>query len=256
MTELARFVEELRLTLYEKEIILYLSTVDMADARAIYKNSKVPQGRIYSVLQELKQKGFVEITPTKPKKYQIKNIKESLKQYLKQKQDDLQEKIIEVKDLEIKPKSFLQEEKAPSVNFYYGREEHLKAVVTLRENAKKELLQMAPLFAGHYASMLSVQRALKRGVKMKILVWNITAKNKKQIRNCITNGGEIRKSTAADAFSIVIKDSSETLIGVQDFRKKEERLVVHTQNPSLIKALRDTFFRLWRQATPITKKDL
>ena len=80
--DLVQFIDKLDLNCYEKEIILFLASIDNAEAKTIYKNTKVPQGRIYSVLNNLVQKNLIKIIPTSPKKYKIENVKDSLKMYL------------------------------------------------------------------------------------------------------------------------------------------------------------------------------
>ncbi|MBU0471635.1 MAG: hypothetical protein KKF65_03355, partial [Nanoarchaeota archaeon] len=79
--QLFEFIDKLKLTSYEKEIIIYLARIQTADAKLIYKNTHVPKGRIYQVLSELQHKGFVTTIPTNPKKYEIKDIKAILKLY-------------------------------------------------------------------------------------------------------------------------------------------------------------------------------
>ena len=106
---LLQFIEGLNLNKYEKEIILFLSEVSSATANQVYKNTKVPQGRIYSVLNQLKEKQIIEVMPTSPKKYLIKDIKLVLKNYLKGKQEELEQKIRLVNKIETKPLTILNE---------------------------------------------------------------------------------------------------------------------------------------------------
>lgn len=254
--KLTQFLDSLKLTIYEKEIINYLASVDAADAKIIYKNIRVPQGRIYSVLNELNHKGIINIIPTSPKKYQIKDIKISLKNYINKSKYDLDEKISLVENLEIKPKIFNLEKNDPSVNIFTGVDEHLNAIITLRDSAKEELLQIAPLFRGTFASNLSLQNSLKRGIVVKIIVSKITNENKKNIIDCIKLGAEVRQLNSFDLLSTLIKDSSEFLLGVENYKNKEERINLFSKNQALLLTLRQTFFNLWKNAKLITNKDI
>jgi len=251
---LLQFLEGLKLNKYEKEIILFLSSVNSATANQIYKNTKVPQGRIYSVLNELKQERLIEIIPTSPKKYQIKDIETSLKDYLNKKKNEIEEKISIANEIETKPRSIL-DEKETSVRILLGREEHLAMVTALRENAKKELLQMAPTFGSTPASDLSLQRALLRGVKEKVIVKKITPINKNKIKICIKNGGEVRRLNSPDLLALLIKDSSEFLLGVHKI-DEDERTMIFSKNKSLLILLTKTFNDFWKKAKPITLKEV
>ena len=251
--ELKEYLNDLKLNSYEKEIIFYLASVDSAGAKSIYKNTKVPKGRIYSVLQELSKAGFVAVIPTSPKKYQIKDIKESLRNYLDDKQTQLKDKAQQVDNIQISPKVYIQDTKEPSVQFFTGRDEHIGAVVALRNKAEKELLQMAPRFQGNFASKLSLQKVLQRGVKVKVIVSGVTELNKKSIQNCLKYGGEVKVYEADSWFAMMIKDSEELLISLQNREKNEERLTTITQSEPLILAMRNLFLQFWKKAKPIKK---
>ena len=81
---LALFLDGLSLTSYEKSAILCLAGVESADAQTVHTQSKIPQGRVYSVLNELREKGIVTVIPTSPKQYKIGSVKGALKNYLEQ----------------------------------------------------------------------------------------------------------------------------------------------------------------------------
>lgn len=254
--ELFQYLDKLRLTLYEKEIIVYLSSIDLATANNICKNAKIPQGRIYSVLNDLQKKGFVLTIPGKPKKYQIKNIKESLEFYLEKKKAELNEKVEQIKDLELKPKSYNIQENEPSVKILSGREEHLNEVIRFRESAKKELLQTAPSFIGTFATRLSLRKALEINKKIKIIIFEINSRNKVNIETSLKYGAEIRVSKSISGFSMMIKDSNEAMFSAHSYENKEERTAICSRNKGLIFALKNTFLNLWNKAKPVTLKDL
>jgi len=249
--ELTAFLETLNLGIYEKQVIVYLASVSSADAKLIYKNTKVPKGRIYSVLQRLQELGFVNVLPTSPKKYRIKNIKGALRQYFNNKKSVLDEKLKTIDKLELKPKQFNINKNNPSVFVFSGREEHLNAIISFRESAKKELMQVAPLFKGSFASNLSLQRALSRGVKVRIIVLKLTKENKKNIAKCIKSGGKVRQINSPNLLSMLIKDSSEFLLGVQNYGNNEERMTIFSKNKALLDNLKETFNSLWKKARPI-----
>ena len=248
--DLLSFLNSIDLNGYEREIVLQLALVESADAKVLYTKTSVPKGRIYQVLQELQHKGFIEVIPTSPKRYKINDIKESLKRYLDQRKNTLDEKINLITSIEMDTKKALLDEKAPSVTFLDGREEHLQAVVVLRDLAKKEIWQVAPIFIGTFQTNLSLKRALKRGIKIKILTSAITKENKKQVNDWLSNGGEIRLNPKL-GMHFMIRDSEEFLLGVHDRNNYEKRMTIKGQSTDLLKVLTKTFEEMWKEAKPV-----
>jgi len=254
--ELFQYLDSLRLTLYEKEIIVYLSSVELADAKTICKKAKIPQGRIYSVLDDLQNKGFVITIPGKPKKYQIKDVKESLRFYLNNKKQELDEKIESIQLIDLKPKTFNESEHQSSVTTFTGRKEHLNQVIRFREIAKKEIIQTAPLFIGTFSTRLSLRRVLERGVKVKIIIMDVNKKNKPNIETGLKYGAEIRLNKHIKGFSMIIKDATEAMFSAHSYENKEEKTAICSRNKGLLIALKKTFSEFWEKAKPITLKDL
>ncbi|HII15746.1 MAG TPA: hypothetical protein HA362_05545 [Nanoarchaeota archaeon] len=254
--DLSQFIDGLDLSSYEKEAILFLSGVDNADAHTIYKNTKIPKGRIYSVLNSLVEKGFANIIPTSPKRYRIDNIQSAIKIYLETKQDLIGKSITEIDSLEVKPKVFRLEKNAPSVYAFTGREEHLNALISLRNRAKSSLIQVAPMFAGTFASNLSLYKAIHRGVKVRIITAAITKENKKSIREYLKLGAEVRILGSQDLVYFLIKDNDEFILGLEDYRNKEERLNLISRNKGLLLVLEQYFEGLWKRSRKINASKL
>jgi|SRR3989344_1532398 len=249
--ELPQFLDGLDLNNYEKDIILFLSSMDNADANTIYKKTKVPKGRIYSVLNSLIEKGFVDIIPTSPKKYVVDDVKEAIKNYLERKQNLLEESIREIETIEIKPKLFHLDKNAPSVYTFTGREEHLNALISLRNRAKRSLIQVAPIFVGTFASNLSLYKALNKGIKVRIITTKITTENKKNIRECLRLGAEVHILNSPDLVYFLVKDNDEFILGLEDYRNREERLSLMSRNRGLLVVLEQYFENLWEKSQKI-----
>ncbi len=249
--ELMQFVDNLNLNSYEKEIIIFLASIDSSDANNIYKNTKVPKGRIYSVLNSLVEKRFVNIIPTNPKKYKIDNIKNALKEYLELKKTEINQSIDEVEKVTFKPKSFYLEKNAPSVYTFTGREEHLNALISLRNRARKRLIQVAPIFKGTFASNMSLYKALNRGVDVRILVRKVTDENKKNIKECIKLGAKIKYLDSDELVYFLLKDYDEFILGLESYENKEERLSLISRNKALLVALEKYFDELWKKGKEV-----
>jgi len=247
---LSQFIDTLDLNRYEKEVVLYLASVPHADANRIYRKTKVPKGRIYSVMNSLAEKEFVKIIPTSPKSYTIEDIKESLSNYIARKKAEQDEKLKMIDEIETAPKGFSLDRNAPSVYTFTGREDHLNALLSLRNRTRKEHIQVAPLFEGTFASNLSLYKALKRGVKVRLITTKVTSKNRKNIQECIRLGAKVRKIDE-HLVNFLISDSKEFIMGLDDFTNREERLNIYSRNKALLLVLKDYFEKLWKKSRSV-----
>ena len=71
--EVREFLKNSKLSNYEIQAYLTLLSNNNLTARELSKKSKVPTGRIYEILEELKIKGLIEISESRPKIYKSIN---------------------------------------------------------------------------------------------------------------------------------------------------------------------------------------
>src|SRR3989344_518435 len=83
-------LRNLGLTKYESDIVLALLPLGASKVSDIKKQCNVPKNKIYESLGNLSRKGIVQIIPTIPKKYFIRNI-DSFKILIKQKEENLEQ---------------------------------------------------------------------------------------------------------------------------------------------------------------------
>jgi sugar-specific transcriptional regulator TrmB len=254
--QLDQFIDTIGFNKYEKEVILFLSGTNASTAAQVYKKTQIPKGRIYSVLNNLIDKGLVMVIPVSPKKYAIEDVRSVLKNYLKAEKNQLSKRIDQTEALELKPKEFDLENKAPSVYTFSGREAHLNALIELRNKAKKSLIQIAPIFTGTFSSNRALHKAVKRNVSVRIITRAITKANAKNIKECLRLGADVRVCNSPELVHFSIRDSQDFLLGLEDYRNKEERLVLISKNPGLRLSLEDFFEKMWIKSKKIKKSDL
>ncbi|WP_243466540.1 TrmB family transcriptional regulator [Methanosarcina mazei] len=63
-----QLLQEVGLNAYEAAAYLSLLKLGVSEASDIYRDSEVPYGKIYSVLESLAGKGFVEVQASRPSK--------------------------------------------------------------------------------------------------------------------------------------------------------------------------------------------
>jgi len=97
--ELRRSLRELGLTKYETDAYLNILTHGIAEASTIYKEAKIPFGKIYETLKILINKGLIEVQNTRPKKYKAKSAKVAFDHILKMKKEDMEKDLQKTRDL-------------------------------------------------------------------------------------------------------------------------------------------------------------
>ncbi|MBD3255171.1 MAG: hypothetical protein GF383_08755 [Candidatus Lokiarchaeota archaeon] len=189
MEELKNFLNDANLTTYETNAFVALinsSKKFPPTARDISRESEVPLGRIYDILEDLHSKGLVEIIDSRPKKYRAFPVNEALNNLIsyqaKQNKREIgylydRAKIFESELFEVESSIT----KTPSRLFWstaYGMQSIFPVYINAIKNSTEEILfneyvsqkttKIIPRGALFYNP---IRKAINRGVRVKIL-WN------------------------------------------------------------------------------------
>ncbi|MFT7615494.1 MAG: sugar-specific transcriptional regulator TrmB [Candidatus Woesearchaeota archaeon] len=253
--DLSEFVSTLPLTAYEKKVILFLSSTDESTATKIAKETQTPQGRIYQVLNDLRQKKIVFELPVTPKRFFIKDVQTSLKNYIQAHTEKWNTKLSQVNTMTI-PKKNTVAQKTPSVFLSQGREEHIQLLRNLLEETTHAFKRIAPFFRGTRKTQKLTLQKTEQGIPIQILITEITQTNAKNIQFHLELGSSVRLTKSENAFGYSVSDSAKALFGAEDYSQEQERIMIMTQNPGLVWTLEKNFDKLWKEARPLTLKSL
>jgi len=184
LNEIEEFLKSLKLSNYEIRVYLALIKADSLNAKELSRKADVPSGRIYEVLEELKEKGLVEIQHSRPKLYKAISPNLVFQSLINQLKADKKKKIADLYDqatvLESKiDKSKFWVKQEPSGIFWstaFGAEP-VMSLVTKRINELHEEYLMTAFLTEDTLRVLpygkslfmGILNAIKRGVKVKIL---------------------------------------------------------------------------------------
>lgn len=98
MDELKEFLKNVKLSNYEIKAYLTLLHSNNMEANEISKKSRVPVGRIYEILEDLKEKGMIEIQESRPKIYRIIPPNQALNNLISHLDDESHRKITNLSD--------------------------------------------------------------------------------------------------------------------------------------------------------------
>jgi sugar-specific transcriptional regulator TrmB len=195
LEDLKTFLSEANLSNYEINVYISLLTASKSNpptAREISKDSGVPSGRIYEVLEELNLKGFIDIIDARPKKFTAINLNKALENLInfhkkenRRKMSFLYERAKKIEhDLY---KSEIQIRKEPSKIFWstkFGTKSILTLYAKYINEAKEEIIfnefiNRSTLKIIPHASLIytPLKEAVDRGVKVRDL-WSFEYDNR------------------------------------------------------------------------------
>lgn len=229
--------------LYEAKILLALAKLKTASVSEIERDSNVPKNKVYEILDIFKRKGIVQLLPSKPKKYNLVNIKQVLKERIDQKK----------KHLEVVDKSLDKlYENLGSNNSYEetfwimeGVDAMVNKIVDTLKDLSEESIGYIDVWVVKPENVKAVKEAIKRGVKFYFL-GTIDKESKHLAKKYAKVGVKIRHYPIKGA-------------GYSIFDKKYVQLRVTTdklvnlwiENQNLANIMRQHFFELWKKGKPV-----
>ena len=286
MEDLKEFLNDATLSTYEINAyttLLISSKSNPPTAREISYESNVPSGRIYEVLEDLKNKGLIEIIESRPKKYKALSLNKALDNLINFQSNENKRKIDHLYDRAKILESALYNsdvlvQKEPSKIFWstaFGTKSILSLYVKYINEAREEIIfnefiNKSTIKVLPHARLIydPLKRAVDRGIKVRDL-WSfeyderpVTEQQKEEKAKTFN---EIRKlqedlyglSTDMPGFEMkYIYHRTPTYFDIFD----RKRIIFKLQNPlkpyqifacmnvvdpSLAEDLRNKFFSMW-----------
>ncbi|MCS7385843.1 MAG: hypothetical protein NDF55_03745 [archaeon GB-1867-005] len=268
MTELISKLKSLGLTEYEAKA--YIALLDRAEltAEEVSSYSKVPLPRVYGILELLAEKGFVKILPGRPRRFEAIAPKKAFEQYVKYRESILSEELKRMKEifsemegeleeiywrnrLRIKPEELLE----PLADLYEMEVRTMEIISMARE----EVLIFTELFSWFPKVEREIRDAIKRGVKVRVLMCTSTPEARRRAERLVRMGAEVK--VAPEKWYPtrgVIADRSKLIFLIWAAEEEEHywRPVLYrphyTENRGLICVFLDAFEKRWASGEKFT----
>ena len=247
--EIKELLRKSGLNEYESKVYLALAKLSIAKAGEIYKESGVPQNKVYESLVKLAEKGFVSTLNLTPRKYKVVGT-EKFSQIIENKENEIKDmkKVIEDLNNLISQKRFVIEE---NVIVLKGK----KAVVDKLNFSTPRFSQYQYGFSGELKyypkSARLIKDAIKRGVKFRFLVFE-GARNSQDVKKWQNVGVKIRfyqdPSQQSLRYSMFDDKAGRITFGFPEVKTEDDYLTFWMNSSAFCHLLKENFLNLWKKS--------
>lgn len=243
-------INELKqLGLNEYEARVYITLLDEGSLKGgqVCKKSGVPHGKTYEALVNLESKGFVSVTPIKPKIFTALNPKIAIQNLLNQKVDSYN-RIQELIQDKIESRKILKTEKMiEKVQVFAGFKKAFVMSNYIYANAEKIVRHMFTYEIRDYNQTRDMRLAVKRGVEVRVIAAKKTKQGLKWMKEDVKAGIKVRYYSV-DELRIDIADDDQSMLNFINPRDTRDRIGLFFQHGSFSKMLVKFFDEIWNKA--------
>ena len=254
---------EIGLTKYEIKAYLELLKYDEVEAKVIYHEAKIPFGKIYSVLDSLARKGFLDVIETTPKKYKAIKPDMAFMQYQKMQEGWLTKKLNLLKESMsnlLKEFSSSKPQKKNEEIFWTTKvsDEDLKKInKTLYYQPIKSVYLLL-----HFVNVKNVrgiinqiQKALENNVEFKLIMTkeslNFLIRNEKDCYELIKKNIKVRIIKEIYSYFGIIDKEAVVFFQQNPINKNKLTSAMIIWNKDLAKNFEEEFEKVWERAKEV-----
>jgi sugar-specific transcriptional regulator TrmB len=255
-----RLLQEIGLNAYEAAAYLSLLKLGVSEASDIYRDSEVPYGKIYSVLESLAGKGFVEVQASRPKKFRAVDPEISLDAIFERKKAEYERELSVLKGSIEEAKQALKavpNQKRKDEVFWttaITESEIRKFAFSIYGEVKKSICVIPPVFGIQIVFYLlpEITKAIDRGVRIRLMVSPhfmavipILSNQAEETLEKLKKGLDIRLVRNFNSCFGIVDDSVVVLIQPHPADRERVLSVVKIRDTGLAKNLKEEFEILW-----------
>jgi sugar-specific transcriptional regulator TrmB len=255
-----RLLQEVGLNAYEAAAYLSLLKLGISEARDIYRDSEVPYGKIYSVLDSLAGKGFVEVQASRPKKFRAVDPEISLDAIFERKKAEAEREIAVLKGSIYEAKQALKavpNQKRKDEIFWttaITESEIRKFATSIYGEVKKSICIIPPVFGIPIVLYLlpEITKAIDRGVSIRLMVsprfmalTSMLSYQEGEILEKLQKGLDIRLVQNFNSCFGIVDDSIIVLFQPHPSDRDRVLSVVKIRDTGFAKNLKEEFELLW-----------
>lgn len=255
-----QLLQEVGLNIYEAAAYLSLLKLGVSEASDIYRDSEVPYGKIYSVLESLVGKGFVEVQASRPKKFRAVDPELALDTFFERKKAEVEREMALLKNSVEEAKEALKAvptQKRKDEFFWttaITESEIKKFAVSIYSEVKKSVCVLPPVFGISIVFYLlpEIIKAIDRGVQIKLMISprfmalaSMLSHQEGEILEKLKKGLDIRLVQNSNSCFGIVDDSIVVLFQPHPTDRDRVLSVVKVRDSGLAKNLKEEFELLW-----------
>ncbi|MDQ1276670.1 MAG: HTH-type transcriptional regulator, sugar sensing transcriptional regulator [Euryarchaeota archaeon] len=253
-------LQEIGLNSYEAAAYLSLLKLGVSEASAIYRDSEVPYGKIYSVLESLTGKGFVEVQASRPKKFRAVDPEISMDAIFDRKKAEVEREIAVLKGSIEEAKQALKAvpaQKRKDEIFWttaITESEIRKFAISIYGEVKKSICIIPPVFGIPIVLYLlpEITKAIDRGVRIRLMVsprfkalTSMLSYQEGETLEKLQKGLDIRLVQNFNSCFGIVDDSIVVLFQPHPADRDRVLSVVKIRDTGFAKNLKEEFELLW-----------
>lgn len=258
------------------EAVAYLTTLKegIIDATELSKRSKIPMGKIYTVLENLESMGFIEVQHSRPKKYRAVETDIAFKSYYIRKENEINRELSTfretIDDIQERLSNFSNQREREN-NFWsaaMGTKEVMRLIKRAYQEAKSEICVVVPRriksieseqFKDMFSSMFhdALLPLIQKRISIRIIDPNpVLSASLKQLHESIKD--ELILQNVAKYFEIrsidtphkfILIDGHLVILEINDPINSDKTFgMIKIYNKTMSKELHDKFEELWENS--------
>jgi len=260
-SRLMEYLRQVGLTTYESQAYLALLSKRLMTAEEISEKTSVPITRVYGTLEQLMQKGFAKVVLGRPKRFHAVSPEQAKREYVTQLRENFESDLLTIDET----LRHLQRQIEPiyvESHLQVKAEELLEPLADLRamekrttdyiNGAREEVLISTALFSWLPKVKAPLRAAVRRGVKVKVLMQLGEDELKGHVGELSKLGVQIRESPdpwhPVRGTLVDVKDLVFVIWAAEEAERHWNPIVYtpnHTKNPGLIRIFRESFLFRW-----------
>jgi len=256
--EIFKALRKFGLSDYESKVYTTLVLMGPSKAGNISTESKVPQSKVYSVLESLMSKEMVEFLGGRPKEFRAVSPNNALNTLLEEKKNEIELLKSKIKDMNdiLKPMKSGQEVFG-GIWTIKGKKmkEVLNKVSEMIDRSQKYVYGVTRDYSRTDRFVEAIKASIKRGVKVYVIgMENITGLNYYKAKWYDTVGAKIKFFETKVHPRIALVDGKEVLLRLDSDPTKKNKYkfnAIWSSDASLVRVMDSYMKNLWKVSKPI-----
>lgn len=251
-----RRMQELGLTEYQARVYLTLLDLGAASASQIPALSRVPRTRVYATMNQLHEKGLVEIVPETPLRYRPVPVSKFLQARAGELKDKAKEIELHLEELsrEFAVKGGTEPEARGRFEALYGRKNVRERLQKMYSSAEREIIGIGTMRSPQRivkSAIYTIEERYRGGVDIRY-AFPVTSQNRGEVER-IAKVAHVRNISVQLPMYFYVFDSREVLLNHpipddENFHRGDD-IAVWTDDPGIAKAMQLIAEKIWASGT-------